>query len=141
MMKTTVLKQIIIIPADPEKVYDAFINAKIHSEFTGSKATGKPVVGAEFTAWDGYIFGKNLELVRGKKIVQEWQTTDWPEGYGPSRFELTLKKVKESTKISMVHSDIPQEQKTDLTEGWNEFYWTPLKEYFSQKKRRARPIR
>ena len=141
MMKTTVLKQIIIIPADPEKVYDAFINAKIHSEFTGSKATGKPVVGAEFTAWDGYIFGKNLELVRGKKIVQEWQTTDWPEGYGPSRFELTLTKVKESTKITMVHSDIPQEQKTDLTEGWNEFYWTPLKEYFSQKKRRARPIR
>ncbi len=133
MTKTTVLKQTIIIPADPEKVYDAFVNAKTHSEFTGSKATGKPVVGAEFTAWDGYIFGKNLELVKGKKIVQEWKTTDWPEGYGPSRFELTFKKVKEGTQINMIHSNIPQEQKDELDEGWNEFYWTPLREYFSRK--------
>ena len=133
MMKTTVLKQTIIIPADPEKVYDAFVNAKIHSEFTGSKATGKPVVGAKFTAWDGYIFGKNLELEKGRKIVQEWQTTDWPEGYGPSRFALTFKKVKNGTEITMVHSDIPEEQKEELAEGWNEFYWTPLKEYFSKK--------
>jgi len=133
MMKTTVLKQTLIIPADPEKVYDAFTDSKIHSEFTGSKATGKPVVGAKFTAWDGYIFGKNLELAKGKKIVQEWQTTDWPEGYGPSRFELTFKKVKKGTEITMIHSDIPQEQKEELAEGWNEFYWTPLKEYFKKR--------
>ena len=133
-MKTAELKQEIIVHADPEKVYDAFVNAKIHSEFTGSRATGKPVVGAKFTAWDGYIFGKNLELVKGKKIVQEWQTTDWPEGFGPSRFQLTFKKVKEGTKITMIHLDIPDEQKGELAEGWNEFYWTPLKEYFSRKK-------
>jgi activator of HSP90 ATPase len=134
MMKTAVLKQTIVVPADPRKVYDAFVDSRIHSEFTGSKATGKPVVGAKFTAWNGYIFGKNLELVKGKKIVQEWQTTDWPEGYGPSRFELTLKKVKDGTEITMIHSDIPQEQKEELAEGWNEFYWRPLKEYFSRKK-------
>lgn len=133
-MKTTVLKQTVIIPADPEEVYDAFIDVKIHSEFTGSKATGKSAVGAKFTAWDGYIFGKNLELEKGKKIVQEWQTTDWPEGYSPSRFELTFKKVKNGTEITMIHSNIPQEQKEELAEGWNEFYWTPLKEYFSRKK-------
>jgi activator of HSP90 ATPase len=133
MMKTAVLKQTIIIPADPEKVYDAFMDSKIHSEFTRSKATGKPVVGAKFTAWDGYIFGKNLELAKTKKIVQEWQTTDWPKGYGPSRFELTFKKVKDGTEITMIHSDIPQEQKEELAEGWNEFYWTPLKEYFKKR--------
>lgn len=133
-MKTTVLKQTVTIPADSQKVYDAFMDDKVHSEFTGSKATGKPVVGAKFTAWDGYIFGKNLELEKGKKIVQEWQTIDWPKGYGPSRFELTFKKVKNGTEITMIHSNIPQEQKEELAEGWNEFYWTSLKEYFSRKK-------
>ena len=133
-MKTAVLRQTVIVHADPGKVYDAFVNAKIHSDFTGSKATGKPVVGARFTAWDGYIFGKNLELVEGKRLVQEWQTTDWTEGYGPSRFQLTFKKVKEGTEITMIHSDIPEEQKDELAEGWNEFYWTPLKQYFSRKK-------
>jgi activator of HSP90 ATPase len=55
------------------------MDPKKHSEFTGSKATGKPRVGSKFTAWDGYITGKNLKLVRGKKIVQEWKTTDWRE--------------------------------------------------------------
>ena len=137
-MKTTVLKQTVIIPADPEEVYDAFMNAKVHSEFTGSKATGKPAVGAKFTAWDGYIFGKNLELEKGKRILQEWQTTDWPDGYGSSKFELKFKKVKDGTEITMIHSDIPQEQKEELAEGWEEFYWKPLKEYFSRRKSRTK---
>lgn len=133
-MKVTTIKQTVIIPADPDKVYEAFMNAKIHSEFTGSKATCDPVAGGKFTAWDGYISGKNLELEKGKKIVQEWKTTEWPKGYDPSRFELNLKKVKNGTEITMVHSNVPEEQATELAEGWNEFYWTPLKEYFSRKK-------
>lgn len=133
-MKVTTVKQTVIVPADPEKVYEAFMNARIHSEFTGSKATCEPVVGGRFTAWDGYISGKNIELEQGKKIVQEWKTTEWPTGYSPSRFELTLKKVKNGTKIIMVHSNVPEEQAAELAKGWNEFYWTPLKEYFSRNK-------
>jgi len=133
-VKVTTIKQTVIIPADPEEVYEAFVNAKIHSEFTGSKATCDPTVGGKFTAWDGYIFGKNLELEKGKKIVQEWKTTEWPTGYGPSKFELTLKKVKNGTEITMVHSNVPEEQAAELADGWDQFYWTPLKEYFSQNK-------
>jgi hypothetical protein len=34
----------------------------------------------------------------------------------------------------MIHSNVPEEQADDLAEGWNEFYWKLLKEYFSQKK-------
>jgi activator of HSP90 ATPase len=130
----TSIKQTVTIHAEPEQIYEAFTNARIHSEFTGSKATCNPVVGGEFTAWNGYIFGRNLELEKGKKIVQEWKTTEWPSGYSPSRFELTLKKVKSGTKIIMVHSNIPEQQARELAEGWNEFYWTPLKNYFSRNK-------
>lgn len=133
-MKVTTVKQTVIVPADPERVYEAFMNARIHSEFTGSKATCEPVVGGRFTAWDGYISGKNLELEQGKKIVQEWKTTEWPTGYSPSRFELALKKVKNGTEIIMVHSNVPEEQAAELAQGWNDFYWTPLKEYFSRNK-------
>jgi hypothetical protein len=38
----------------------------------------------------------------------------------------------------MIHSDIPQEQKDELAEGWEEFYWKPLKEYFSLRKNRSK---
>ena len=133
-MKITTIRQTVIMPVDPEKVYEAFMNAKIHSEFTDSKATCNPTVGGKFTAWDGYISGKNLELEKGKKIVQEWKTTEWPKGYDPSKFELTLKKVKNGTEIIMVHSNVPEEQAAELADGWNESYWIPLKEYFSRKK-------
>jgi activator of HSP90 ATPase len=133
-VKVTIIKQSNIIPADPERVYEAFTNARIHSEFTGSKATCDPTVGGRFTAWDGYISGKNVELEKGKKIVQEWKTTEWPKGYGPSKLELILKKVKNGTEITMIHSNVPEEQASELAEGWNQFYWTPLKDYFKLHK-------
>lgn len=66
---TEVIKQTVFIPAKPVQVYDAYINA-------GGKATCNPKVGGNFTAWEGYIFGKNLELRKGTKIMQEWTTTE-----------------------------------------------------------------
>jgi activator of HSP90 ATPase len=131
-VQVTTIRQKLVIPATPKKVYEAFLDAKKHSAFTGSKATGSSKVGGKFTAWDGYISGKNLELEEGKRIVQEWITKDWPEGYPPSKFELTLRKVKGGTEISMVHSSVPAEQANELKEGWTEFYWKPLREYFKK---------
>jgi activator of HSP90 ATPase len=53
------------------------VDAKKHSAFTGAKATGEVKVGGEFSAWDGYITGRNLELEKGKHIVQEWIDNYW----------------------------------------------------------------
>ena len=32
----------------------------------------------------------------------------------------------------MVHSDIPANQEADLRQGWIDFYWKPLKDYFEK---------
>jgi activator of HSP90 ATPase len=130
--KTTTITQKVIISALPEEVYDALLNPKKHSEFTGSKATGKAVVGAKFTAWDEYISGRNLKLENGKRIVQEWVTTDWPDDYPPSKLEFLLRKVDDKTELTMVHSNIPIEQKEELKQGWIDYYWNPLKSYFNK---------
>ena len=137
IMKKTI-RQKVIVAAKPIEIYEAFVNAKRHSAFTGSKATGEGKVGGKFTAWDGYISGKFLELDEGKKIVQEWITTEWPEGYPPSRFELTFREVKDGTEVLMVHSDVPAEQAGELEEGWNESYWKPLKTYFKELRKQKR---
>ncbi|TRO46268.1 hypothetical protein E2P30_00350 [Candidatus Bathyarchaeota archaeon] len=133
--KITTIKQKIILQALPNEVYYALLDSRKHSEFTGSKATGKAQVGAEFTAWDGYISGKNLELEDDKRIVQEWVTSEWPEGYPPSRLEFTLKAFDGKTELTMIHSDIPAEQKEELKQGWIDFYWEPLKKYFEMRKK------
>jgi len=135
--KITTIKQKIILQASPNEVYYVLLDPRKHSEFTGSKATGKAQVDAEFTAWDGYISGKNLELEKGKRIVQEWVTSDWPDGYPPSRLEFTLKEVDGKTELTMVHSEIPAEQKEELKQGWIDFYWEPLKAYFKKRRRKV----
>jgi activator of HSP90 ATPase len=139
--KVTTIRQKTLVPATPDEVYDAFMDAQKHSAFTGSRATSDPKVGGKFTAWDGYISGKNFELERGKKIVQEWSTTDWPDASPPSKLELTFKNTKGGTEISMIHSNVPPEQADDLAEGWVEFYWKPLEEYFTKQSRKRSEIR
>jgi activator of HSP90 ATPase len=133
--QTKTIKQKVVIPASPKEVYDAYVDPKKHSQFTESKATGKPVVGGKFTAWDGYIFGKFLELENGKRVVQEWTSTDFPKGYGPSKLELCFNEVKGGTEIIMVHSGVPEEQADETADGWVEWYWEPLKKYFSKKQK------
>lgn len=130
---TTITQKVIIPKVSPKEVYEAYVDPKKHSEFTDSKATGKPVVGGKFTAWDGYISGKFLELEEGKRVVQEWTSTDFPEGSLPSKLELTFREVPKGTEIVMVHSNVPKEQEDETAEGWTEFYWEPLKQYFKKE--------
>ena len=130
ILKTTTIKQKVFITAQPEEVYDAYISAKKHAAFTGAKATSVAKAGGKFTAWDGYISGKNVTLVKGSKIVQEWKTTEWPEGYPPSILDLTFARKKGGTEIVMVHSGVPDQQSASYKQGWNDYYWTPLRIYF-----------
>jgi len=136
-LKFGTIEQTVFFEAAPEEIYDALLDPKKHSAFTGSPATTSAKVGATFTAWEGYITGKNLELAKGKKIVQEWRTTEWPDGYPFSRLELTLTAKKGGTELKMVHSKVPAEQVTDYTSGWKSAYWGPLKEYLSERTRAA----
>jgi len=90
------IRQSVIIPASPAEVYEAFVDPKIHAAFTGSPAKGSRRVGSRFAACGGYIESVHRELVPGKRIVQDWSTTEWPEGAPVSRLELTLKPVASS---------------------------------------------
>ena len=104
----------------PQRIYDAFLNGREHSKMTGSKATADAHVGGKFTAWDGYISGTNLELDPGKKIVQTWETTEWPEGAEPSKLEWTFAEKDGGTEVTMVHSNVPASQVDSYRQGWSD---------------------
>lgn len=127
------IKQTVIIPnASPKQVYDAYTDPKKHTEFTGSKASGKPVVGGKYSAWDGYIFGKYLALDDGKSVVQEWATTDWEDSYPTSKLELIFRAVPEGTEITLNQTGVPKAQLSEFEQGWRDFYWNPLRTYFKK---------
>ncbi|MBI4202481.1 MAG: SRPBCC domain-containing protein, partial [Chloroflexi bacterium] len=59
-----------VIPATPERIYQAWLDSREHAAFTGGAATVEAKVGGRFTAWDGYIQGTIQALEPGRRILQ-----------------------------------------------------------------------
>ncbi len=132
-MKFGVIKQKVTLDASPLEVYEAYTDPKKHAAFTGQDVKGAARVGGKLTAGDDYITAKYLELEKGKKVLQEWTTSEWPEGYPPSILELTMKAKGKKTELTMVHSKVPADQVDYYADGWKEWYWEPLKKYFARQ--------
>jgi uncharacterized protein YndB with AHSA1/START domain len=132
-LKFATIRQTVLIDASPLEVYEAYVDPRKHAAFTGQAARGTPKAGGRFTAGDGYISGRYVELEKGKRILHEWTTTEWPAGCPPSLLELRLKAKGKKTELTMVHSRVPEEQADYYAEGWREYYWEPLKQYFVKK--------
>ncbi len=122
-----------VIPTTPAKVYAAWIDGKKHAAMTGLKATGKGEVGASFTAGEGYISGRHLELVPDARIVQSWRTTEFPEDASDSRVEILLAEDAEGCRVTVIHSDIPEGQGATYEEGWTKHYFTPMLAHWTKK--------
>ena len=121
-----------IFPASAERIYKAWLSSEEHAAFTGSAAKIKPQVGGEFSAWDGYITGKTVTLEPHRRIVQDWRTTEFPEGSPDSKLEVLLKEVEGGTKVTLKHSNIPEGQAEQYKSGWKDFYFAPMRAYFSK---------
>ena len=124
----------VTLPATPQALYRAWLSSADHTAFTGSPAQVSGRIGASFTAWDGYISGKNVRLVENRRIVQSWRTTEFPAGAPDSNLEILFDKVEAGTRITIIHSEIPHGQISEYRKGWKDFYFTPMKEYFVHKK-------
>jgi activator of HSP90 ATPase len=125
-MKTKTIRQTVEFKAGPEEVYDALMDSKKHSKFTGAKAAVSRKIGGKFSVWDGYAEGENLELLEGKKIVQTWRASDWPEG-AVSKVTFTFARAKKGTKMTFTQTGVPDDFVEDIKQGWKDFYWAPMK--------------
>ncbi|HJX13905.1 MAG TPA: SRPBCC family protein [Dehalococcoidales bacterium] len=126
-MKTKTIRQSATFKAVPHDVYEALMDAKKHGQFTGGEADISREVGGRFTAYDGYIEGVNLELVPDNKIVQSWRGSDWPEGHY-SRATFSLEKTPSGTRLTFTQTGVPEEFYADISRGWRDYYWGPMKE-------------
>ena len=122
----------VVFPASAEKIYKAWLSSKGHSAMTGSPAKATARVGGKFTAWDGYIFGKTLELEPSKRILLAWRTTEFPEDAPDSLVEILFSETKSGTKVTLKHSGMPVDQAESYKQGWEDFYFKPMQEYFRE---------
>jgi activator of HSP90 ATPase len=126
-METKTVRQTITFKAPPHEIYEALMDSKKHSRFTGDKATISRKVGGKFSVFDGYSEGVNLELVPDVKIVQSWRASDWPEGHY-SEASFTFKEIPGGTRLSFIQTGVPANQYDDISQGWRDYYWAPMKE-------------
>jgi len=106
-----------VIPASPAEIYRAWLDSIAHSEMTGGEATMSDEVGADMSAWDGYITGRNLELVPGERIVQSWRTTEFDDELEDSIVTVLLQETEDGTLLTLEHSNVPDEHKTKKAAG------------------------
>lgn len=126
------------IPATPAQVYAILADAEALSALSGM--TGKPGYsdGAEFSAFDGHVTGRQIDLVPGQRVVQAWRFPVWEAGrYTIVRF--TLESEEGGTRLIVDQDGEPEEADTlgchqtwhdHLDANWRVFYLTPLVKYF-----------
>jgi activator of HSP90 ATPase len=120
----------VVLPVSPKDLCKAWLNSAEHSGFTGAKAEINPHIGGVFTAWDGYISGKTLAIETPRRILQSWRTTEFPEGSPDSLLEILFEPEGQGTRMTLNHSKIPDGQKESYAQGWQDYYFTPMLEYF-----------
>jgi uncharacterized protein YndB with AHSA1/START domain len=119
------------IPASAQEIYDAWLDSIGHSEMTGGAAEMSDELGAEISAWDGYISGRNLELVPGERIVQSWRTTKFSDEHEDSIITVTLEELDDGTLLTLVHSNVPDDHRSYEEGGWHSRYFEPMQAYFA----------
>jgi uncharacterized protein YndB with AHSA1/START domain len=136
-MPTDTIELSHLLPATPERIFAAWLDAAEHAAMTGSPATVESAeVGGRFTAWDGYIDGSHLALEPGVRILQSWRSHDFPADALDSLLEVRLEPAPGGTRVTLRHSDLPEGQGPALLEGWVEFYFVPMGRYFGKGKPR-----
>lgn len=118
------------IKAPVSEVWKALTDPKYIEAWGGGPVKMSAEENFEFSLWGGDIWGKNTVVVPEKKLIQDWYSGDWPK---PSNacFELHSKDGK--TYLNLTHQGVPAHEKVSVSDGWDEFYLGPLREYLENK--------
>jgi activator of HSP90 ATPase len=117
----------------PQRVYEALLDARQFSAFSGGAAEIQREAGGAFSCFDGVVAGRNIEIVPDRRIVQAWRIKMWPEGkYSIVTFELQAQ--GSGTRLTMDHVGFPDAMRAHLNGelpdgGWQRQYWEPLQRY------------
>jgi len=117
------------IPASPEDVFIALTNPVTLQLWTGEPADMSTDPGSEFSLWDGSIVGKNIEFEPGKKLIQQWYFGEHSE---ESIVTILLHPKGMGTSVELLHTNIPDEDYDDITDGWDNSYFGALRDFYKE---------
>jgi activator of HSP90 ATPase len=126
-MKT--IKKKYLIKAPVEAVWQSLVDPKIIEKWGGGPAEMSEKEGSEFKLWGGDIFGKNTEVIKNKKLAQDWYGGVWDK---PSKLVIILTKKGKSTLLELLQKNVPENEAKDIDSGWDDYYLGPMKKYLEK---------
>jgi activator of HSP90 ATPase len=140
MTKTTDIHEMVTFKASAQQLYDILLDSKRLSEASGGAAVKmEKRIGGKFRV-KGWWSGVNLDLVRGKRIVQAWRWDQqafgaWPEGHF-SVVSCRLDPGRKSTRLTFDHLGVPASAAGVIADGWRRFHWEPIQAMLSDQRNR-----
>ncbi len=137
------IHQELLFQGAPKRVYEALTDTAQFDKVTrlsaamksGMPPGAKPTEisrepGGAFSAFGGYISGRQIELVPNERIVQAWRAGSWNPGeYSIAKFQLA--EQGSNTKLVLDHTGFPEGAAVHLAEGWHANYWEPLQKFLA----------
>jgi uncharacterized protein YndB with AHSA1/START domain len=133
------------LPASPDELFDMYLDPELHAAITGAPASIGARAGAEFTAFDGGLEGKILQVVPKRLIVQSWRASHWKPKDIDSTLILTFWPEGRGARIELIHANVADHDFTGVSEGWQIYYFAPWQEYLkkraAERKGKSKPRR
>lgn len=123
-MKT--IKKTYEINSRVDLVWQALVNPTKITGWGAGPAEMSDKAGYKFKLWGGDIYGKNTKVKANRLLAQEWYGGEWPEA---SNVTIKLSEKNSVTKIELVHTNVPDTEYDSISEGWDSYYFGPMKEY------------
>jgi activator of HSP90 ATPase len=134
---TPTIQQSVVLPATTKELFDTYLDSKKHTAVTGGKARISNKVGAKFTAWNGVLSGRNLQIVPNRMIVQAWRSVHFKPGDADSILVLEFSKAPGGGRIDLVHVNVPPQDHKGVKGGWPKYYWKPWKKHLLAKHKKS----
>ena len=132
-----VVKQSVVLPASPRKLYAMYLSPRAHGAITGGKIEISSRTGSKFKAFGGALAGRMLCTVPGRLIVQAWRSTAFHKRDHDSTLILRfLPAGRNRSRIDLVHVNVPSHDYHGVDKGWKNYYWKPWRKYLARKARR-----
>ena len=116
------------VHAEAEVIYAALTHPLTIELWSGYPAIMNDQPDTEFSLWEGDITGINLEMERGKKIVQEWFFGEQEER---SIVTILISQEKQVSQVTVKHTNIPDDAYENIKEGWEKYYMGAVQKFFS----------
>ena len=79
--------------------------------------------------------GRTKVLTPSKRIRQTWRTTEFPDDSPDSILEVLFEPDSDGTRLTLIHTAIPENQANMYKKGLEDFYFTPMKKYYEGRKK------